>query len=147
MVSVWLNFLFSCRRRHTRCALVTGVQTCALPIWRLHLQPAGPVLRQQGQETVVAVLADAPVLSAVGRRRCRRIAEDAEQHRRLGGVVRREVVVLQAEAERHALQQAVRRSEEHTSELQSLMRTSYAVFCLKKQQTQYRLISTKKRQI
>src|SRR3546814_4866061 len=26
------------------------------------------------------------------------------------------------------------RSEEHTSELQSLMRTSYAVFCLKKQQ-------------
>src|SRR3546814_10879052 len=26
-----------------------------------------------------------------------------------------------------------RRSEEHTSELQSLMRTSYAVFCLKKQ--------------
>src|SRR3546814_4163067 len=27
------------------------------------------------------------------------------------------------------------RSEEHTSELQSLMRNSYAVFCLKKQQT------------
>src|SRR3546814_8745016 len=27
---------------------------------------------------------------------------------------------------------SVRRSEEHTSELQSLMRTSYAVFCLKK---------------
>src|SRR3546814_6226165 len=26
-------FLFSSRRRHTRCALVTGVQTCALPIW------------------------------------------------------------------------------------------------------------------
>src|SRR3546814_9296047 len=29
---------------------------------------------------------------------------------------------------------AVRRSEEHTSELQSLMRISYAVFCLKKKQ-------------
>src|SRR3546814_4368703 len=29
-----------------------------------------------------------------------------------------------------------RRSEEHTSELQSLMRTSYAVFCLKKKRTQ-----------
>src|SRR3546814_9178204 len=27
-----LCFLFSSRRRHTRCALVTGVQTCALPI-------------------------------------------------------------------------------------------------------------------
>src|SRR3546814_7647305 len=27
-----LIFFFSSRRRHTRCALVTGVQTCALPI-------------------------------------------------------------------------------------------------------------------
>src|SRR3546814_1631518 len=27
-----LCFFFSSRRRHTRCALVTGVQTCALPI-------------------------------------------------------------------------------------------------------------------
>src|SRR3546814_10673956 len=30
-VSLFL-FFFSSRRRHTRCALVTGVQTCALPI-------------------------------------------------------------------------------------------------------------------
>src|SRR3546814_1807775 len=29
---VCLSFFFSSRRRHTRCALVTGVQTCALPI-------------------------------------------------------------------------------------------------------------------
>src|SRR3546814_16802814 len=28
------DFFFSSRRRHTRCALVTGVQTCALPIWQ-----------------------------------------------------------------------------------------------------------------
>src|SRR3546814_2421530 len=28
-------FFFSSRRRHTICALVTGVQTCALPIFRL----------------------------------------------------------------------------------------------------------------
>src|SRR3546814_3529364 len=27
-----VDFFFSSRRRHTRCALVTGVQTCALPI-------------------------------------------------------------------------------------------------------------------
>src|SRR3546814_20464088 len=38
-------FFFSSRRRHTRCALVTGVQTCALPISQLlvpfaaHLAP------------------------------------------------------------------------------------------------------------
>src|SRR3546814_5629803 len=30
--SLFLCFLFSSRRRHTSCALVTGVQTCALPI-------------------------------------------------------------------------------------------------------------------
>src|SRR3546814_10606868 len=28
-----VGFFFSSRRRHTRCALVTGVQTCALPIY------------------------------------------------------------------------------------------------------------------
>src|SRR3546814_9115382 len=41
VVSLFLNdcyllllfCFFSSRRRHTRCALVTGVQTCALPIW------------------------------------------------------------------------------------------------------------------
>src|SRR3546814_6099136 len=50
-----LFFFFSSRRRHTRCALVTGVQTCALPISRVH-QPstelvsryAGYVLESQG---------------------------------------------------------------------------------------------------
>src|SRR3546814_19077756 len=46
-----LVFFFSSRRRHTRCALVTGVQTCALPIcnvgtlrlaWSLSI-PGGPL--------------------------------------------------------------------------------------------------------
>src|SRR3546814_1335475 len=32
MYLIVLLFFFSSRRRHTRCALVTGVQTCALPI-------------------------------------------------------------------------------------------------------------------
>src|SRR3546814_8370911 len=32
------EFFFSSRRRHTRCALVTGVQTCALPISALLLR-------------------------------------------------------------------------------------------------------------
>src|SRR3546814_9327278 len=32
-ISVVFSFFFSSRRRHTRCALVTGVQTCALPIY------------------------------------------------------------------------------------------------------------------
>src|SRR3546814_20890074 len=34
--------LFSSRRRHTRCSLVTVVQTCALPIWTGCQVPRGP---------------------------------------------------------------------------------------------------------
>src|SRR3546814_7596343 len=37
-------FFFSSRRRHTSCALVTGVQTCALPIFR----PAAQTARSGG---------------------------------------------------------------------------------------------------
>src|SRR3546814_5248644 len=39
-ICLWIldccDFFFSSRRRHTRCALVTGVQTCALPILKTH---------------------------------------------------------------------------------------------------------------
>src|SRR3546814_2882446 len=40
-------FFFSSRRRHTRCALVTGVQTCALPI-SLKLIETNPMLGHRG---------------------------------------------------------------------------------------------------
>src|SRR3546814_6501519 len=40
---------------------------------------------------------------------------------------------------RYELKTIPDRSEEHTSELQSLMRISYAVFCLKKKNTQYQI--------
>src|SRR3546814_9848885 len=43
--------------------------------------------------------------------------------------------------------EAVVRSEEHTSELQSLMRISYAVFCLKKKKNNTRSTSTLKKTI
>src|SRR3546814_2375466 len=43
------------------------------------------------------------------------------------------------------LQVAQKRSEEHTSELQSLMRISYAVFCLKKKNNYNRLSSKMKK--
>src|SRR3546814_9390603 len=41
------------------------------------------------------------------------------------------ILIDQGEADQFLIEQ-LRRSEEHTSELQSLMRISYAVFCLKK---------------
>src|SRR3546814_8473562 len=40
--SYFYSFFFSSRRRHTRCALVTGVQTCALPI--LHASGHGKAI-------------------------------------------------------------------------------------------------------
>src|SRR3546814_8550672 len=49
----------------------------------------------------------------------------------LGGVGQ----ILMTTAFKHGDVAVVARSEEHTSELQSLMRTSYAVFCLKKNTT------------
>src|SRR3546814_12496206 len=42
-------FFFSSRRRHTRCALVTGVQTCALPI----LKAADKLLQSGAAEAVI----------------------------------------------------------------------------------------------
>src|SRR3546814_3775396 len=47
-------FIFSSRRRHTRCALVTGVQTCALPISSVNL------LDEQGGYHPAGVAEDAP---------------------------------------------------------------------------------------
>src|SRR3546814_4524978 len=54
---------------------------------------------------------------------------DTLSHR---GVTRRTVVLLLPAPEHGEFQVLEQRSEEHTSELQSLMRISYAVFCLKK---------------
>src|SRR3546814_8073290 len=41
-----MSFVFSSVRRHTRCALVTGVQTCALPIY--------PRIEKLGRQIAVA---------------------------------------------------------------------------------------------
>src|SRR3546814_5108220 len=46
-VSLLFFFFFSSRRRHTRCALVTGVQTCALPI---SVREGKPALRRERQQ-------------------------------------------------------------------------------------------------
>src|SRR3546814_10056284 len=41
-------FFFSSRRRHTRCALVTGVQTCALPIFARPTPDGDPITSTYG---------------------------------------------------------------------------------------------------
>src|SRR3546814_4028015 len=128
-------FFFSSRRRHTRCALVTGVQTCALPISvRRNARPAegGRFERSRkgwGLALLVGICAGGGVPHMVSppcrRRRGGNPGRRAHRSRqgrvfppgRDGGQPQRT---------------SARRSEEHTSELQSLMRTSYAVFCMKK---------------
>src|SRR3546814_1278694 len=73
-------FFFSSRRRHTRCALVTGVQTCALPIsWRPQQIPADhPPVKSGGVGVLIVNLGtpDTPTPAAVkryqiGRASCR----------------------------------------------------------------------------
>src|SRR3546814_4001542 len=93
-----------------------------------------------GDGTHSAFMGDAASLAVIargdgrtgGRRGCRTL------FRRLRREQQVVVVVAEVGHRRHRLHRDARdrsvRSEEHTSELQSLMRISYAVFCLKKKQ-------------
>src|SRR3546814_7189823 len=56
-MDVLLFFVFSSRRRHTSCALVTGVQTCALPICSV-IDEEGRVNRISYELCVLAQLRD-----------------------------------------------------------------------------------------
>src|SRR3546814_6074983 len=110
---------FSSRRRHTRCALVTGVQTCALPIFSSNLA----VLKAAARRALSIEGAVAPTLEAWA-------VKSLQQVTTPNAVAIYRLVL----SELHRTPELGRiRSEEHTSELQSLMRISYAVFCLKKQ--------------
>src|SRR3546814_12044767 len=62
MFCVWILF-FSSRRRHTRGALVTGVQTCALPIFEHEQVERMPALAERDREA-----RDAVVLREIERR-------------------------------------------------------------------------------
>src|SRR3546814_8936037 len=80
-----LFFFFSSRRRHTRCALVTGVQTCALPILNLGNNSSNldnqnggftvfgrvltPDAEPQQPNVVIAAIAGLPI--EIGRASCR----------------------------------------------------------------------------
>src|SRR3546814_17773478 len=62
--------------------------------------------------------------------------------RQAAGNLRRRPRFARVPGFRHAPQRFGNRSEEHTSELQSLMRISYAVFCLKKKNNKQRTNNT-----
>src|SRR3546814_4754486 len=136
-------FFFSSIRRHTRCALVTGVQTCALPISagsggpdprRDAARQLAPCRRAQPLHRLAHRASDAepPLLRRGAGEPAVPVRAPAGLHVSAGGGGQPRQATpraLLADAGRLA---APRRSEEHTSELQSLMRISYAGFCLKK---------------
>src|SRR3546814_10699516 len=115
-------FFLSSRRRHTICALVTGVQTCALPI----LPFRRPIV-DFPRGTVVRVLALASQKGGSGKTT---LSGHLAVQAQLSGAG--PVVLIDIDPPGSLADWWNERSEEHTSELQSLMRISYAVFCLKK---------------
>src|SRR3546814_2844819 len=160
MLYIVCCFFFSSRRRHTSCALVTGVQTCALPIWSPPLRKRGRTGKGDADLTQAARAERRSVLTAglaaqLGE--CRKrprllLAEHAlfDQNAVGVGVARKRVECQRQRLYRRLAQVGAiafqrqyvaigavdldfflrlrHRSEEHTSELQSLMRISYAVF-------------------
>src|SRR3546814_4320867 len=125
-------FFFSSRRRHTRCALVTGVQTCALPILCcLPLLEFG----EQGLHgwTQLIVYPDAfrvnrSHVDAAGV--LHEWEDDLIGESWESGPLILSWADVQADLDEPAA--GFCRSEEHTSELPALMRRSSADFCLKK---------------
>src|SRR3546814_7061682 len=129
-----LFFFFSSRRRHTRCALVTGVQTCALPIsevdakWKADtLDAKWSAIRSAREEVTEAI---EPL------RREKTIRSSLEAEVSMGEIAEAEnidfaEICIVAKVDMQPGSEGVcvkpSRSEEHTSELQSLMRISNAV--------------------
>src|SRR3546814_7397197 len=163
-------FFFSSRRRHTRCALVTGVQTCALPIflmrflmlsglarlwWRRHISPDTHSATARADR--IGRLLQHWSAKACQRRQtsrrfsvwpCRRVIRCPQMRKsrksrdfgclplflcsRPAGIASLLSLLgtLRVDRRTEAPKPGeTSRSEAHTSELQSLMRTYYAVFC------------------
>src|SRR3546814_5763688 len=160
-VDVFVVFFFSSRRRHTRCALVTGVQTCALPIFAAEdgkfcshdgfdreaieeaIERSAKGKKLRGGSTVSQQTAKNVFLwQGSGWTRYARkvpevwftfLIETIWGKRRIMEVYLNVAETgigtygVEAGAQRY-FKHGAARSEEHTSELQSLMRISYAVF-------------------
>src|SRR3546814_2392129 len=122
-------------RRQTMCALGTGVQTCALPIYRGRGSEVGHLEPTQ-------CLAGRFCRKAADKERARATGSERGKNAKIEAIsptwvcrIPEHIIWAEVEGEFGVYPEAcerTHRSEEHTSELQSLMRISYAVFCLKK---------------
>src|SRR3546814_9593518 len=108
--------------------LVGAEMTVALDVEGLEAQHHVAEARHQGKDPVTVVL-----------RHVQRDDQDVEAVARVvlqqGDQGHRQMLAVGAVDTEDELDGLRRRSEEHTSELQSLMRISYAVFCMKKKRT------------
>src|SRR3546814_9761059 len=81
-------FFFSSRRRHTRCALVTGVQTCALPIFGIVQGSIYPDLRARSIEGLTNIGFDGYSIGGLavgeGQEAMLRVLETRSEERRVG---------------------------------------------------------------
>src|SRR3546814_8948757 len=132
-------FFFSSRRRHTSCALVTGVQTCVFRSSKSRRDDPGPNCSSVSwpNSCPARLSGERPEAMAPSRNDRRRfdwVRTVALRHQqRQPHHLRQPLVDLGLQVLAPPRRRSRRfRSEEHTSELQSLMRISYAVFCLKK---------------
>src|SRR3546814_7642365 len=121
---------FSSRRRHTRCALVTGVQTCALPISfpdcsSLALSGVLSTLRPQ-------IIHERKPFSCCGQSRVYPRHELNFSSKPLERCLESRLPASKRLRTLRVLADhwPPRRSEEQPSELQSLLRLSYDGFCL-----------------
>src|SRR3546814_10039792 len=128
-------FFFSSRRRHTSCALVTGFQTFALPISDSYA--IGDCAAHENAFAEGALIRLESVQNANDQAKvvAKAICGDAAPYHAIPWFWSNQYdFKLQTAGLSTGHDQAVR-SEEHTSELQSLMRISYAVYCMKKNKT------------
>src|SRR3546814_3327498 len=96
-------FFFASRRRHTRCALVTGVQTCALPI----SPSVAELLEQWGVATPIGIWSRginhdrfSPARRDLAWRRARGIGDDEMAIGFLGRLVKEKGLDIFAEVDR-----------------------------------------------
>src|SRR3546814_7662946 len=114
------------------CALVTGVQTCALPIcWKFdnYVRADRPTGLDPTETYALWSRIACPTLLVRGMESW---ASDPEKDGRATHFRNARVANIAGAGHWVHHDRLDERSEEHTSELQSLMRISYAVFCLKK---------------
>src|SRR3546814_5914866 len=142
---LWLFFFCSSSRRHTRCALVTGVQTCALPILRaladVIIDTSDLNVHQLRRRVTTDLNLDLDtslslLFESFAYRRGvpadadfvfdARVLPNPHWDPRLRPLSGRDRDVAEyLDAQPDVVDYVAQRSEEHTSELQSLMRISY----------------------